>query len=239
MKTLFRTSTSLRFDNCFCSEIEFSVNHLQISDFIEDLNGVFAYFLDLKNLQLTVLRGTNLPKTMENLDFRFENSRVKIIANKNYPQIRLAGLSFGPLQEGNEYEIFNWIARELVQAGIVHLREEDNLDATKLYKVQWKERVQVAGQISELPDNFYPKLRAYLSELKTGISIQPGKIQEYEKANSLAWDIVNSRLRKIVKLSSGPTQGEQIIQKLTEEEKLLYLELGKIVSNWRNKIIEH
>jgi hypothetical protein len=180
-----------------------------------------------------------LPRNLENLDFRFENSQVKIIANRNYPEIKLVGLNFGPLQEGNEYEVYNWMAQELVQAGIVHLREEDNLDATKLYKVQWKERVQVAGQISELPEDFYPKLRAYLSELKSEISKQPGRIHEYEKANSLACDIVNSRLKKIVKLSSGPTQGEQIIQKLTAEEKLLYMQLGKIVNDWRSKIIIH
>ncbi len=40
------------------------------------------------------------------------------------------------------------------------------MDAAKLYKIQWKERVQTAGQISNLPDDFYPKLRRCLAELK-------------------------------------------------------------------------
>jgi hypothetical protein len=180
-----------------------------------------------------------LPQKLEDLDFRFENSRVKVVANRNYPDMKLAGFKVGPFQEGNEYELYYWVAEELAAAGIVHFREEDNLDATKLYKVQWKERVQVAGQISELPEDFYPKLRRYLAQLKRDIGRQPQKVQEYQKAKSLAEDVVNSRLKKIVTLSAGPVQAEQILGKLTDEERLIYMQLGKIVSQWRNRIIEH
>ena len=180
-----------------------------------------------------------MPQKLQDIDFRFENTRVKAIANRNYPDLNLAGFKVGPFQEGNEYELYYWVAAELAAAGIVHLREEDNLDATKLYKVQWKERVQVAGQISELPEDFYPKLRRYLAQLKTDFGKNPQKIQEYQKAKSLAEDIVASRLKKIVTLSAGPIQGEQILGKLTNEEKLIYMQLGKIISNWRNGILPH
>jgi hypothetical protein len=176
---------------------------------------------------------------LENLDFRFENSRVKIIANRNYPEMKLAGIKIGPFQEGNEYEAYYWVAEELASAGIVHFREEDNLDATKLYKVQWKERVQVAGQISELPEDFYPKLRRYLKWMKHDLAKQPEKIQEYQKAKHLADDIVNSRLKKIVTLSAGPMQAEQILSKLTAEERLVYMQMGKVVSQWRTQILHH
>ena len=73
-----------------------------------------------------------MPLKLENLDFRFENSRVKIIANRNYPEMKLAGLNIGPFQEGNEYEVYYWVAQELAVAGVAHFREEDSLDATKL-----------------------------------------------------------------------------------------------------------
>ncbi|MCW4018120.1 MAG: DNA replication complex GINS family protein [Candidatus Bathyarchaeota archaeon] len=180
-----------------------------------------------------------MPLKLENLDFRYENSRIKVIANRNYPQMKLAGISVGPFQEGNEYDVYNWIGEELAEAGIVHFREEDNLDATKLYKVQWKERVQVAGQISELPEDFYPKIRRYLKELKQDFARQPEKIQTYQRTKQLADDIVNSRLKKIVALSSAPIQGEQILGKLTVEERLIYMQLAKIVSEWRAHILHH
>jgi len=176
---------------------------------------------------------------IRNLDFRFENSLAKVIANRNYPEIRLAGLSVGPLEEGNEYEVYYWIAHELAESGIVHFREDDSLDATKLYKIQWKERVQVPGQISELPEDFYPKLRRYLATLKEQMTKQPEKMQEYEKAKQVACDIVNSRLKKIVTLSSGPAQTDQILHKFTSEERLIYERLCKIVNAGRTQITEY
>jgi hypothetical protein len=181
-----------------------------------------------------------MPVALKDLDFRFENSPVKIIADRNHPEIKLAGLSVGPLEEGNEYEVFYWVGNMLVQAGIAHFREDDELDPTKLYKVQWKERVQAAGQISELSEDFYPKLRRYLLQVKeeSTTTRQPEKVQEYEKAKHLAWDIVNSRLKKIVSLASGPVQTEHIVKKFTNEEKLLYEQLYKAICEWRIRILE-
>ncbi|MBZ5529785.1 MAG: hypothetical protein LAN71_18060 [Acidobacteriia bacterium] len=179
-----------------------------------------------------------MPLKIKNLDFRFENSLAKIIAERNYPEIKLAGLSIGPLEEGNEYEVYYWIAQELAESGIAHFREDGCLDATKLYKVQWKERVQIAGQISELTEDFYPKLRRYLANIKRDLTTQPEKAQEYEKAKHLACDIVNSRLKKIVALSAGPAQTDQVLRKFTSEERLIYEQLGKIISEWRTQILE-
>ena len=179
-----------------------------------------------------------MPSKIRNLDFRFENSLVKIIANRNYPETKLAGLSVGPFEEGNEYEVYYWIAQKFAESGIVHFREDDCLDATKLYKVQWKERVQIAGQISDIPEDFYPRLRRYLANIKEEIT-KPEKMHEYEKATQLAWDIVNSRLKKIVALSSGPAQTDQVLKKFTEEERLIYEQLGKIINKWRTQILEH
>ena len=177
-----------------------------------------------------------MPSKIRNLDFRFENSLVKITANRNYPETKLAGLNIGPFEEGNEYEVYYWIAQKLAESGIVHFREDDCLDATKLYKVQWKERVQIAGQISDLPEDFYPRLRRYLTNIKEEIT-KPEKMHEYEKATQLAWDIVNSRLKKIVTLSSGPAQTDQVLKKFTEEERLIYEQLGKIINKWRTQIL--
>jgi hypothetical protein len=186
------------------------------------------------------LRGKkDLAAKIYTLDFCYENSLVKIVANRNCPEIKLAGLTVGPFDEGNEYEVYFWVAKELANAGMVHFREDDILDATKLFKVQWKEGVQIPGQISELSDDFYPKLRRFISDLKDQASKQSEKYQEYDRAKQLARDIVNSRLKKIVALSSAPTQSEQVLKKFTSEEKILYEQLVKIISQWKTKILEN
>ena len=172
-------------------------------------------------------------------DFCYENSLVKIVANRNCPEIKLAGLTVGPFDEGNEYEVYFWVAKELATAGMVHFREDDILDSTKLFKVQWKEGVQIPGQISELPEDFYPKLRRFIAEIKDQASKEAEKYQEYNRTKHLARDIVNSRLKKIVALSSAPTQSEQVLKKFTTEEKILYEQLVRMISEWKAKILEN
>jgi hypothetical protein len=173
------------------------------------------------------------------LDFSFENSRLKIVANRNCSEIKLAGLKVGPFEEGNEYEVQYWIVRELVKSGIARFRKEELLDAAQLYKTQWKERVQTTRQISKLPEDFYPKLRRYLVELKQEITKKPEKMREYEKVGHLTQDIINSRLKKIVSLASAPAQTEQILRKFTREERFLYKEIYNLISEWRTHILKN
>ena len=173
---------------------------------------------------------------LKRLDFRFENSPVTVVANRNMPETKLAGLTVGPFEEGNEYEVYFWIAAKLAEQGIVHFREENRFSASDIYKVQWKERVQVAGQISELPEGFYPKLRRYLAETKKEAT-KLEKLQEHEKGKQLACDIVNSRLRKIVALSAGPMQADQITKRMAREERLIYEQLTRLIADWRNSIL--
>jgi len=182
-----------------------------------------------------------LAAKISTLDFCYENSMVKIVANRNCPEVKLAGLTVGPFDEGNEYEVYFWVAKELANAGMVHFREDEVLDATKLFKAQWKEGVQVPGQIAELPDDFYPKLRRFITDLKLEVKKQSEseKYQEYNRAKQLARDIVNSRLKKIVALSAAPAQTDQVLKKLTSEEKYFYEQLVKIISEWKAKILEN
>jgi len=105
--------------------------------------------------------------SIRDADFIFKNTPVKIMVNRNCPEIELAGLKVGPFQEGKEYEVRFWIAQELKRAGIARFREEESLDLMKLNKIHWKERVQASQQVASLPEDFYPRLRRYLADLKS------------------------------------------------------------------------
>lgn len=181
----------------------------------------------------------NISSKIKALDFIFQNSPIKVIANRNCPEIKLAGLTVGPFEEGNEYEVHYWVACKLEKFGVVRFRSEELLDATKLYKIQWKERVQTAGQISELSKDFYPKLRRYLAELKDEMAKGPEKMREYEKAKYLALDILNLRLKKIVSIASAPAQTEQVLKNLTDEERFLYEKIYKFINKWKTQLLKH
>jgi len=176
--------------------------------------------------------------SIRDADFIFKNTPVKIVINRNCPEIKLVGLNVGPFQEGKEYEVKFWIAQELERAGIAHFREEELLDLMKLNKIHWKERVQASQQVASMPEDFYPKLRRYLDDLKSEAIKKPEKMTDYEKARSLSHDITNLRLKKIVSLASSPAQTNQILGNLTKEERVLYERLYGIVSKWRAKILK-
>lgn len=175
---------------------------------------------------------------IRDFDFVFENAPVRILINRNCPEIQLAGLKVGPFEEGREYEVIYWVARELERTGIARFREEDMLDAVKLHKISWKESIQHARQLSPLEEDFYPRLRRYLASLKKGAVSNPERMKEYEKVTRLSDDIVNCRLRKIVSLASSPPQTNQTLKDLAQEERILYERLYTIVNEWKSKILK-
>ncbi len=182
---------------------------------------------------------SKLRATVKDMDFNFENSLVRITANRSSPEIMLAGLSMGPFEEGNDYEVYYWAAVELENAGIARPKEEERLDVVKLNKVQWTERIQSSGQVSKIPGHFYPKLRRSLAKLRKEIARDPEKIREYERFRQLAQDITNSRLRKIISIASTSGQAENTLRNLTAEEKLLYDRLHRLIDGWRKQILEY
>ncbi|PDM26997.1 hypothetical protein CP083_01030 [Candidatus Bathyarchaeota archaeon B24-2] len=185
-----------------------------------------------RNLELTVAVDPILKA-----EFEFENSEVTIVSTRDLPEVELGGVKVGPLEEGKEYKVMFWIAKELVKAGLAQIREESLLDSMKLYKIHWTERVQPTKQVSPLPQHFYPMLRWYLNNLKGEMTKNPEKVSEYEKAKKLSQDILSCRLRKVVVLASSTGVPARVIQNLTGEEKWLYQELHRIIEEWRNRIL--
>ena len=51
------------------------------------------------------------PTSIKDIEFIFENTPVKIIANKDCPEIDFAGLNIEPFVEGKEYEVKFWVGR--------------------------------------------------------------------------------------------------------------------------------
>lgn len=177
-------------------------------------------------------------KIINDADFIFENTPIKIVANRNSEEIDLLGVKIGPFTEGKEYEVRFWIAQELKKSGIAHIREEEPLDSKLLNKIQWKEGFQVAQIVIALPENFYPKLRRYLEELNEEAIKRPQMRADYEKTKKVADDITRTRLKKIVSLASSPAQTRQILGNLTQEELTLYNYLYNTIDKWRNRILK-
>lgn len=175
--------------------------------------------------------------SIEDADLIYENTPVTVIALGNQPKINLVGVEVGPFGEGNEYSVKFWIAKELEKSGAIRLTDEETLDASRLYKIQWTERIQPASEISSLPETFYPRLRHLLAGLKRSSRNNLEKMKQHETTKRLSQDIVTCRLKKIISLASASGSIEQVLRNLTAEERKLYEELRSIISDWKAKIL--
>ena len=181
-------------------------------------------------MEACILLTINIRQVIEDADFVFENTPIRIIANRNCPKIELVGLNIGELEEGNEYRLKFWIAHELENKGIVRIQEDERLSMKKLSKICYGERTESVKTLSQLMSDFYPRLRRYLLRLEKGS-------MKYHRASRFSQDLVNSRLKKIVSLASAPAQTKLSLEKLTREELVLYRRLYRIIKEWRRNII--
>lgn len=180
----------------------------------------------------------SLAPSVKDMDFEFENAPVKIVIDKDFPEMKIIGETLGPLEKGTEVEVMYWVALELVKAGLAHFHKGESLGLALLQKIQWKETIQPGRQLSTIPEEFCPKMRRYVSELK-GMSIKDASYtNDFNKALRLAQDIVNCRLRKIVGLAASAEQTGAIPQNLCTEERILYDSLLSVISEWRSRILE-
>ncbi|PVX27673.1 MAG: hypothetical protein CW716_01040 [Candidatus Bathyarchaeum sp.] len=93
--------------------------------------------------------------SIKDADFDFENMPIKVVANRNNPQIELPGIKVGPFTQGKEYEVRFWVAKELEKSGIARIRMDEPLDLMMLNKIHWKEaRVQTSQRLASLPEKF-------------------------------------------------------------------------------------
>ena len=168
------------------------------------------------------------------LDFNLENTMVDVVATKNIQDLDLVGVKIGTHSAGEEFQIRRWVAEQLKDAETVRLKDEEIMDLRSLQKIQWIETsLQTGRKVSELPEMFYPKLRRYIHQLQ-----EKEMHSELNQALRLANDVVNSRLNRVINLSSTSPVTNAMIRNLTDEEKGLCESLSKIISDWREKILQ-
>lgn len=173
-------------------------------------------------------------KTIKDIDIEFSHTPRRMAALRDCPEVKMAGLAIGPFKRGEIFEIEYSIGRILKKRGIAKF-EDELLNREAILKIHWKEGVQTAERLSTLPEHFYPMLRQLLSDLKEK-GDSPDKIYEYRRMLNLSLDIVNRRLRKVLKLTAI-TAPPQTLEKLAPDERFLYDRIHSIIEDWRSSVL--
>jgi len=176
-------------------------------------------------------------ETIEDIDTEYENSLTKVSVLRDLSEFTVAGKTVGPFKSGQVMEVAYWVAEKLIEVGVAKFEDEQTLSLASLSKIHWKETIPASRQIAPLQGDFYSALRRFLLRLKIASRSDPNKLKEFEKAQGLAKDIANCRMRKIMALAAAPPQTDQVMQNLAYDERVLYNQLSRILSDWREKIL--
>lgn len=175
---------------------------------------------------------------IEDIDQGFQIQPIKIIFVKPVQKMNLAGKVIGPFEEGVEKELPQWISDVLVESGYAKYNEGEFLSLSDITKVHWRESLPKSRSLSVINPDFYSRLRKLLKLLQTKGNKDIEKLKEYEKIYTISKDILNCRLKKIVLFAASPYQSEDIKKNLTPEELGLLEELNRLISEWKNNMLE-
>lgn len=141
------------------------------------------------------------------------------------------------LVRGVEQAIPLWAARKLAEKGIVKLKE-DGIDTSKLSKLVFLEEGERRKlDFQKVSPYIYNMAKYEIEQLKKEImrSMDTSRIRELDKTIDGFSRLFSIRLKKILQLIPiSPPQ--EILAKLSEEEKAIYIILKEVVEAWRQAL---
>jgi len=165
----------------------------------------------------------------------YELRLVKVVFLKN---VRGLPTPAGRLdvKRGDELELPRWQARLLEARGLAEIKERE-LDINGINMYHYKEKRKTApNNLSQLPQDFYLKARDLVARLNETIRENPSNmlLRDREIVEKNLLELADTRLAKIVRLAL--TGGEELRDRMTPEEAMIYDEVSDIVKAWRNYI---
>lgn len=170
---------------------------------------------------------------LENLALELDSAPIKLVALKKIPRMELAGMTVEETEPNREMTTRLWIAWELVGSGLARF-SDGALAAEEWTQIHYRERFQPLGQLSTLPEGFYARSFFTLSRLAREAGNDAGRLSHLNRIRGMFRDIVESRIGKIVRLSSAEAASPP--KDLQEEETILFASLSTFISSWRGEV---
>ncbi len=164
-----------------------------------------------------------------------EASSVRVLFLKNYQNLPTPAGRVNA-RRGDELELPRWQARLLEENGVVEVKDKRlDIDTVNTYHYREK-RKTAANQLTPLPTDFYLKAKELVEELNKLIKERPSHmlLKDREILEKNLVELAETRLMKIVRLAL--TSGEELRERMTPEESLIYLNVHEATLTWRNYI---
>jgi hypothetical protein len=161
---------------------------------------------------------------------------IKIKMKRGLPRIASSSFELAETKEGDVIEVSRWVSEVLVDMGFAEVQGEPF--EVEVFKALSRERIQGPLQLSTLKSEFYLKMRRHLSELKMKSERNGTARADFEKFSVSTYDLLTLRLSKLLYLASSSSTHQDLLDKITPEERLLFEEAHRMVVSWRKAVLE-
>ncbi|MCX8182851.1 MAG: DNA replication complex GINS family protein [Crenarchaeota archaeon] len=162
---------------------------------------------------------------LNRIKLEYELEETVAIPQVDSRSLKLPGLGEIPIERGRAIRISRGIASQLADSGLVRLGEEP-LTLKDVAAMRWLEAAEES--LIKLPDYFYIKaaklVQTYKDDKKTMIQ---NDLQE----------IIDIRVRKMIKLVFLKEPPTSILEKFQPEERFLYNLLREALNGWRRGVM--
>lgn len=155
----------------------------------------------------------------------YELEETVAIPQVDSRSLKLPGLGEIPIERGRAIRVSRGIASQLADSGLVRLGEEP-LTLKDVAAMRWLEASEEG--LIKLPDYFY---------IKAAKLVQTHKDDKKTMIQNDLQEIIDIRVRKMIKLVFLKEPPTSILERLQPEEKLLYNLLREALNGWRRGLM--
>ena len=181
----------------------------------------------------------NLGAMLKAIEEEYNSAPVRVEVIKDHEPIIYDDEKY-ELVKGTEIDLPRWIAYELEAKNVVVVREEPQITIEDLSRYLFLESrsLKTPSALQKIPKDFYPKLRLLIKRLKTRLSkeFDMRALEEYHKIERYSMEIIRSRLSKIIAAIQSPIELREAIERMTPEERALYVFLRETINYWVERV---
>jgi len=147
---------------------------------------------------------------------------VRVNVNEN---VELDSVLFGEIQakKSTTAEIPFFAANIMEKRGLLEIVNGE-INERSLKLISWSEKARET-KISQLPDNFY-------------LLISEAPEEKKKELEPIVVEIINLRIKKILKYVLTPSIPLEILNSMSPEEKFLFHFLKEVVDSWKKEVVE-
>lgn len=139
------------------------------------------------------------------------------------------------LSKGSEDEVSTWLGIVLQKRNVVKITDVITIDELGRILFQEKQTINTPASLSALPKDFYHRVQLLRDELKGKNDLQA--LELLRKLDQVVNEIVSIRIRKIMQLAFLNISDESLIDRMTNEEFLVYKTIKSVIERGIGDII--